>query len=191
MRGQAHRILLRALAASTTLALGVALLAGCDTSESAALDLDEVRRTGVPPDAEPARVVHHVDGDTLRVEPLGASRILPGGETPVRLLEIDAPEMSHEDGDHECYAEAASDALATLLPEGARVLVVRDAELRDQYDRTLLYLWTEDGVFVNEELVRLGFAGSVLFEPNDRHIDRMRAAEQESRDAGRGLWGAC
>lgn len=186
-----HSAVRRAVSAGTTVALGAALLAGCDTSGSAALELDDVRRTGVPSGAETARVTRHVDGDTLRVEPLGASRILPVGGAPVRLLEIDAPEMSHEDGDHECYAEASSDALATLLPEGDRVLVVRDEELRDRYDRTLLYLWTEDGIFVNEELVRLGFAGSVLFEPNDLHIDRLRAAEREARDAGRGLWGAC
>lgn len=181
----------RAVSACTATVLGAVLLTGCDASGSAAPDLDDVRRTGVPPGAEPARVVHHVDGDTLRLEPLGDSRVLSAAETPVRLLEIDAPEMSHEDGDHECYAEEASEALATLLPEGDLVLVVRDQELRDRYDRTLLYLWTEDGIFVNEELVRLGFAGSVLFEPNDLHIDRMREAEQEARDATRGLWGAC
>ena len=63
--------------------------------------------------------------------------------------------------------------------------------MSDPYDRALLYVWNDEGVFVNLELVRSGAARAVLYEPNDRYIDQMRRAEADARDAGRGLWGAC
>lgn len=169
----------------------LAVLSGCDGAGSARLDVDDVRRSAIPRGTETARVVSHVDGDTVRLARLGLSATLAEGEASVRLLEIDTPELSHTEDADDCYAVEASEALATLLPVGDEVHVMRDAELLDPYDRTLLYLWTEDGVFVNEELVRLGYARAVLYEPNDRYIEQIRAAEREARDADRGLWGAC
>ena len=52
-------------------------------------------------------------------------------------------------------------------------------------------MWNREGVFVNERLVRRGFARAVLFEPNDLHLDRMRRAEERARHERAGLWGAC
>jgi micrococcal nuclease len=147
---------------------------------------------GVPAAAERARVSAHVDGDTIRLTTERASRILQEGhETTVRLLEIDTPERARDGSPAECYAEEASQALAEMLPTGSEVWVKPDRELLDPYGRTLLYLWTTEGVFVNLELVRQGYAVAVLFEPNDEYIDRMRKAEEEARAEGRGLWAAC
>lgn len=145
---------------------------------------------GVPRSAEPARVVSHVDGDTVRLLGAQGSRLLPEGETSVRLLEVDTPEPARDGRPAECFADEATAALAGMLPVGEDLWVDRDEELHDQYGRTLLYLWTADGDFVNLELVRQGYARAVLFEPNDAHIDRMRRAEDEARAAERGLWGA-
>lgn len=147
--------------------------------------------SGVPADAERARVTAHVDGDTLRLAGEEGSRLLPDEETRVRLLEIDAPEEARDGRPAECHAVEAGDALAHLLPVGAPLWVDRDEELFDPYGRTLLYLWTVDGDFVNLELVRQGHARAVLFEPNDEHIAAVRRAESAARAAGRGLWGAC
>jgi micrococcal nuclease len=143
--------------------------------------------SGVPSDAERARVVSHVDGDTIRLTGSG----LVDGETGVRLLEIDTPEVGRDGATAECYAAEADAALAEMLPVGAPVWVVADRDLYDPYDRMLLYLWTDDGRFVNLELVRQGYARAVLFEPNDAHIEAMREAESRARPADRGLWGAC
>lgn len=145
----------------------------------------------VPAAAEPARVVSHVDGDTIRVAGQEGAVLLSEPVTTVRLLQVDTPEHARDGRPAECFAAEASDALARLLPVGARLWVERDQELYDRYGRTLLYLWTADGDFVNLELVRAGYGRAVLFEPNDEHIDRMRRAEADARAAGRGLWGAC
>lgn len=142
---------------------------------------------GVPDEAEPARVVSHVDGDTIRLTGSG----LVEAETSVRLLEIDTPELARDGEPAECFAEEAGAALRDMLPLGEEVWVAADRDLYDPYGRMLLYLWTDEGEFVNLELVRLGFARSVLFEPNDAYIAQMRAAEAEARADARGLWGAC
>lgn len=149
--------------------------------------------SSVPEGAEPARVVSHVDGDTIR---LTGSDVLDGsdlldGETSVRLLEIDTPELARDGAPAECFAEEASRALRAMLPAGATVWVEPDRDLLDPYGRTLLYLWTERGDFVNLELVRQGYARSVLFEPNDEYIHQIREAESEARTDSRGMWGRC
>ena len=142
----------------------------------------------VSADAQAVEVTRHVDGDTLLVRAVGRGALPGGREVVVRLLEVDAPETWVGP---ECLGEQASAALARLLPVGARARVVPDREPLDRYGRHLLYVWDADGRLVNEVLVRRGLATAVLHEPNDRHIERMRAAEARARDAGRGLWGRC
>ncbi len=45
----------------------------------------------------------------------------------------------------------------------------------------------EPSTFVNQALVRDGFARAALYEPNDRYIDLMYRAEGSARAADRGL----
>lgn len=166
------------------------LAAGCDP-DGAAGDPP----AGVPAGAQPLVVEQHVDGDTVRVRfvvdgPAGEQ----GEEVAVRLLEVDTPEVDHDGGSDECFAQEASRRLARLLPVGSTAYGVPDRELLDPYGRTLLYLWTGDDaepVFVNETLVVEGYARAVMYPPNDRYEDRMRAGEARARSAGRGLWGEC
>lgn len=146
----------------------------------------------LPARAERARVVDHVDGDTLRIIADGHSTWMPPSrEITVRLLEIDTPESVDPQSPEQCYAQRASKALAEMVPLGSEVWALADRELIDPYGRTLLYLWTMDGRSVNLRLVRDGYAKAVLFEPNDMYIHQMRRAEAQARGEKRGLWGAC
>jgi micrococcal nuclease len=184
-----HRLVLGALAVALALGLAALIRGGVpeDSSVQRALGDGEV-----PGEASRARVHSHVDGDTIRLVGVGASGVLPRGrETTVRLLEIDTPEHGRDGAPAECYSDEASRALRDLLPIGAEVRVASDRELRDPYGRTLLYLWSADGAFVNLAMVRQGFARAVLFEPNDAYIDEMRRAEALARSEDRGRWGAC
>lgn len=122
-----------------------------------------------------------IDGDTLRLE-------VDGNELRVRLIGIDTPEVYP---DIECFGPEASAALAELAPVGSPLTFSYDVDPRDRFDRELMYLFTLDGVFINGALVEQGFATAVLFEPNDRHWNELRALEQQARDAGLGLWSAC
>lgn len=139
------------------------------------------RRATEPQTAEVLRVI---DGDTIEI--LGDGRIVPRDTVVrVRLLEIDTPERGA------CFADAATARTTALLPPGSSARIERDVELIDPYDRHLLYVWNDDGVFVNESLVRSGHAEAVLYPPNDKHWATISTAETTARRNGTGLWSAC
>jgi micrococcal nuclease len=134
--------------------------------------------------ARTGQVVKVVDGDTIRVR-LGA------GTERVRLIGIDTPETVKPDTPVQCYGRAAS-AEAHRLLDGRSVRLVGDAEARDRYGRLLAYVYRRpDGLFVNAELARRGFARQLTIPPNVRYADRFGALVAQARGAGRGLWGAC
>ena len=150
------------------------------------------RPEGVPADAEPAIVDRVVDGDTVRVIAEPGGTIADGGSIRVRLLNIDAPELARDGRPAQCLADVAATRLATLLPATSLVWLAADREERDQYDRPLRGLWTDDGVFVNEVLAEEGLAEAVLFPPNDRFHAAIVAAERRAAAAGVGIHGgAC
>ena len=131
-----------------------------------------------------ARVVRVVDGDTIRVE-------LPSGEDAVRYIGIDTPESVKPGTPVECFAKRAS-AFNERLVEGERVRLVRDVEERDRYGRLLAYVYrARDGLFVNAELVRRGYATVATFPPNVAHEGEFRRLARRARMSGRGLWSQC
>lgn len=128
------------------------------------------------------RVVEVVDGDTIRVD-------LNGEETPVRLIGIDTPEKDGPYTDEECFGEQASRYTAEAL--GARDVELEfDVERTDRFDRTLAYVWIDDGLF-NERILREGYAVLATFPPNVHYVDRFTTAQRRARDEQAGLWGAC
>lgn len=139
-----------------------------------------------PANATLSHVAFVHDGDTLYLQPDGTTS--RKDELTVRLIGIDTPELRPE---VECFAIEARDRLRTLLPEGSAVWITGDRGPLDRYDRSLLYLWTEDGDFVNLDLVENGYARAVRIPPNDAYWPQLQAAESAARDAGRGLWGSC
>ena len=134
--------------------------------------------------ADTAPVVRVVDGDTIRVG-------LPSGEEPVRYIGIDTPESVKPGAPVECFAKRAS-AYNERLVAGERVRLVYDVERRDRYGRLLAYVYrARDGLFVNAELVRRGYAQPLTVPPNVRHADRFRDLAARARREGAGLWASC
>ncbi len=145
----------------------------------------------IPAQAQQARVDEVVDGDTLWVRVTGSGGPLPAGERhKIRLLEIDTPETQAPGAAVECGGPEATDFARRRLPVGSTVHLVADQEDTDQYGRYLRYAWTSDGEFFNLDAVRTGHARAVLYEPNDAHIEQMRAAEAQARTERLGIWGA-
>lgn len=128
-------------------------------------------------------MVRAVDGDTLVLD----------RQEKLRLLGIDTPETSHtrRKGGAECFGAEASARVRELVV-GRRVrLEFEPGELRDRYRRTLAWVYLEDGSFLNETLVREGYARVYRHMPRSRR-DAFDAAEREARRERRGLWGpAC
>lgn len=132
------------------------------------------RRESVNPSPKPGeyRVARVLDGDTIELE---------HGER-VRYLGIDAPENS------ERWGTVAYETNQDLV-EGRTVRLELDRPTRDQYGRTLGYIWVGD-VMVNERLVDDGLATILLIahEAKPRYLSRLQAAEDRARGATRGLW---
>lgn len=132
----------------------------------------------IPAGATAATIEYVHDGDTLFLT----------DDTKVRLLGIDTPEI----GEHlECYGNEATQALRSLLPEGTKVRVLADVQPLDQYGRSLLFIYTEDGQLVNLALIERGFAEAVVLPPNVLFADELEAAEDAAQSAHVGIWGAC
>ena len=138
-----------------------------------------------PGGATDATVVRVVDGDTIRV------RLASGAVERVRYIGVDTPESVKPGTPVQCYAEAAS-AFNRRLVSGRTVRLVGDVEARDRYGRLLAYVYRRpDGLFVNAELARQGYARPLTIPPDVRFADRFRVLSDAARRAGKGLWAAC
>jgi micrococcal nuclease len=127
---------------------------------------------GAPVPGEMCIVERIVDGDTFYCR----------GGLKVRMTGIDSPE--HGQG---VPFSVARGGLLSLMPEGQRVLLERDAELSDQYGRRLAYVW-DGNVLINERMVRGGWAVAYTVPPNVKYAERFRAAEAAARSGQAGLW---
>lgn len=130
------------------------------------------------------RVTKVIDGDTLVLSP---------NET-VRLIGVDTPETKHPNKPVECFGPAAS-AFTKTMAEGKEVRLELDEantrrDHKDQYGRTLAYVYLENGTFLNSEIVRQGF-GRAYTKFRFRYRDRFRALEREAQENNLGLWLAC
>jgi micrococcal nuclease len=119
-----------------------------------------------------------VDGDTFET----------GEGEKVRMIGVDTPESVKPNHPVEPYGREAS-AYTKQLLTGKKVLLRFDVEPRDKYGRLLAYVYLPDGTFVNEKLVREGYARILTIPPNVRHAKLFLQAEREAREQNRGLWG--
>jgi micrococcal nuclease len=124
------------------------------------------------------RIVSVIDGDGVMLR-LGQENVA------ARLIGIDAPEMGQEP-----WGARARDHLRSLLKAARwRVHVETDMTQRDKYDRLLVYLWTADGSFINERMLRQGYAVLFTVPPNTRFVDRFTKAQAAARQEQLGIWG--
>jgi micrococcal nuclease len=131
-----------------------------------------------------AQVLRVVDGDTIRVR-------LDGRTERVRYIGVDTPESVKPGTPVQCFAKRAAAANAALVA-GRSVRLVGDVEQRDRYGRLLAYVYrASDGLFVNAELVRRGYAVTLTIPPNVAHAAEFGRLARGARRAGRGLWSAC
>ncbi|MBP2030637.1 micrococcal nuclease [Methanohalophilus levihalophilus] len=125
--------------------------------------------SGIPNSTD--TVVRVVDGDTL---------VLTSGEK-VRLIGINTPEVG------ELYYDEATAFLSELVL-GKEVLLEGDTSNRDKYGRLLRYVRV-NGIFVNEQLVREGFAEEKAYEPDTRYQPLFEEAEGYAQAHDLGIWG--
>lgn len=133
-------------------------------------------------DAQPkqneARVVKVYDGDTVLL-------LMDNKTYLTRLIGFDAPEMGQEP-----WGKKAREHLRTMLKDsGWNVSVETDIEKYDKYGRLLVYVWSEDKTFINEQMLADGYAVLFTFQPNSKYVDLFRKAQRLARENKSGIWG--
>jgi micrococcal nuclease len=132
-----------------------------------------------------ATVVYVTDGDTVGVE-------IDGVEERVRLIGIDTPETKKPDTPVQCFGPEATAFTKSLLPKGTALHVERDVEARDVYGRLLAYVYrSDDGLFVNLEIIGQGFARPLTIPPNVAHATDFVTAARNAEATNVGLWAGC
>ena len=130
-------------------------------------------------ETELKKVTQVIDGDTIEIE----------GGAKIRYVGINTPETNHPSLGKECYGEQAKEA-NKLLVEGQMVRLEKDVSETDRYGRLLRYVYVGD-IFVNDYLVREGFAFASSYPPDVRHQERFTEAQREALEKERGFWQAC
>ncbi|MCY3938045.1 MAG: thermonuclease family protein [Chloroflexi bacterium] len=137
-------------------------------------DLGGDSEAEAPPSQVFANVVDVIDGDTIEVA-------IDGATETVRYIGIDTPEIGQR-----CAAEATE--ANRRIVSGQRVMLVRDMENRDIYDRLLRYVYL-DGELVELKLVEFGLARPLKIFPNVTHSDEIAEAARTAKANGIGcLW---
>jgi micrococcal nuclease len=141
-----------------------------------------------------ARVVSVVDGDTLVI-------LLNGQEEKIRFIGIDTPE-SKKNTKALKDAERSGLDVSIIVSQGKRatafvqgiikkddvVILELDVQERDKYGRLLAYVFLNDGRFLNEIIVKSGYASVLTIPPNVKYINRFIDAYKYARENKLGLW---
>ncbi len=131
------------------------------------------------------KVAYVIDGDTFVAD-------ADGRDITVRMLGIDTPETVDPSKPPDCFGREASNATKALLKaRSVHFGINKGRELKDRYDRYLLYVYRDDGLFVNEYLIREGFAREYTFGRPYSMQAEFRSMESKARKAHVGLWGKC
>ena len=128
---------------------------------------------------EQARVTRVIDGDTIQIE---------SGQK-VRYIGIDTPETVDPRKPVQCFGTEAA-AKNKELVEGKTITLEKDISETDKYGRLLRYVY-QDQVFVNDYLVREGYAHASSYPPDIKYQHQLNQAQQEAQQNNRGLWSIC
>ncbi|MEX1187981.1 MAG: thermonuclease family protein [Bacteroidia bacterium] len=115
------------------------------------------------------KVVSVKDGDTIGI-------MMQGAEVRIRLLHIDAPEKN------QAFGSKAKLVLSDLV--FGKIIEVR-WKSKDRYGRYLGELFLLNGLNINKEMVKLGYAWHFKKYSKDMSYDKL---EKQARTSKRGLW---
>lgn len=140
----------------------------------------------VPANLEgPYEVDRVVDGDTIIID-------LDGIKTRVRFANIDCPEsVAPEESGKENTEEGmvASEFTKGLLPSGSKVYLEYDVSKTDKYDRTLAYVYLDDGeTMIERVLLENGFAKVYNDKNNKKYTDEFYKIQDEAKASKIGIW---
>ena len=116
------------------------------------------------------QVLRVIDGDTVELS-----------NGIIRFIGIDAPEKKDEP-----LGEEATEANRKLV-EGKQVRLEYDVQKQGTHGRTLAYVYIND-IFINCELLRLGYAEINTYKQNLKHLGALIKCQWEAIKNQRGIW---
>lgn len=104
----------------------------------------------------------------------------------VRLIGVNTPETKDPRRPVQYFGKEASQFLKDTVT-GKKVRPEYDQQKKDKYQRTLAYIYLEDGTLVNGKIIREGYGFAYTRFPF-RQMEKFREYEKEAREKRRGLW---
>ena len=133
---------------------------------------------------EKVLVTKVVDGDTIIVN----------NTQTVRFIGMDTPETVDPKRPVGCFGKEASNETKSLLTNKT-VILQKDVSETDKYKRLLRYVYLplDNGqtLFVNDYLVREGFARVLTYPPDTKFDAQFKQAEMKAKQTNKGLWASC
>ena len=117
-----------------------------------------------------------IDGDTILLE----------NGSVVRFLGVSAPHLHRKKVEGDFFArETVRENKSLVLLKKVRLEF--DVEKKDSEGRLLAYVFVK-GLFVNGELIRLGYARAAVSPPNVKYKELFLKYEKEAKEKYAGLW---
>jgi len=168
------------------------VLLGKQTKEMSNIDTAADKNTSKLKEFILTRVI---DGDTIEVKQSENSEPFS-----VRLLSVNTPEsVNPNPALNNDYGNRASEYTKQLLANTPKVYLSYDKQDKDEYGRTLAYVWlspdanpnSEDdvrGYLLNSQLIQNGYAEVMIVEPNHKYKEIFEKQEKSAIEQGVGLW---
>jgi len=132
-------------------------------------------------DSQRVKIKKVIDGDTVR---LGDDRL-------VRFIGINTPEIDHETGHSEPFAEKAREFLQALIDaQQGSILLQYDSENEDRHGRQLAHVFTLDGENIQASMIAEGMGVWITVPPNLQYLECYRQSEHKARQQRAGVWNA-
>lgn len=146
----------------------------------------EVKTISITDKVVSARIDKVIDGDTAVTD----------DGIRLRYLNIDTPESVKPETKVQCYSKEAYEFNKSLV-ENKRVYLMYDKGKQDRYGRDLVFIFLNKADIgnisksVNAELVKEGYARTVVYAPNKTYADEFFAYQSKAEKQNKGLWKAC
>jgi len=128
------------------------------------------------------KVVKVADGDTIDVD-------IDGKTERIRMIGINTPETVDPRKPVECFGvEASNKAKELLSNKKVRLDADSTQDDRDKYNRLLRYVWREDGLFYNLEIIKQGYAYEYTYDLPYKFQKDFKNAQSDAKTKKLGLW---
>ncbi len=129
------------------------------------------------------KVVDIVDGDTIKVE-------INGEIKTIRLIGIDTPETVDPRKEVQCFGVEASNKTKEILSNKfVRLEADSTQENEDRYGRLLRYVFLQNGINFNLQLIQEGYAHEYTYKVPYKYQKEFKSTEENARKNQVGLWG--